>query len=199
MICQKCSYKLNDDWQCCPKCGLIAQTLPAPEPSKANKNYGAGVRAQVLEVIVRQAIAGAPWQEICQGPMAVNNITVEEVEEAVRRRGGGGSSFTAVPRKPKSPSGGSNFAVAATPGKKLNVITKALSSLLKILPQADKNDLETGEKIVADLKALEAEIETTNQSPWYQASEASLQSDLERELAKRPPHNPNSGGPHPIN
>jgi RNA polymerase subunit RPABC4/transcription elongation factor Spt4 len=50
--------------------------------------YGAGVREQVLEVIVRQALAGAPWREICAGPMQVNNITPQEVEAEVRRRMG---------------------------------------------------------------------------------------------------------------
>jgi hypothetical protein len=51
--------------------------------------YGSGVRAQVFEVIVRQALAGAPWREICAGPMQVNNITPEEVEsECDRRRNG---------------------------------------------------------------------------------------------------------------
>src|SRR6185437_9455909 len=37
--------------------------------------YGEGVRAQVFEVIVRQGMAGAPWKEICTGPMQVNSIT----------------------------------------------------------------------------------------------------------------------------
>ncbi|MBA4075676.1 MAG: hypothetical protein C0508_11605 [Cyanobacteria bacterium PR.023] len=64
-------------------------------PPVGEGKYGAGVRAQVLEVVVRQAIAGAPWQEICRGPMQVNNITIEEVEEEVRRRGGGGGSGAA--------------------------------------------------------------------------------------------------------
>lgn len=49
-------------------------------------SYGSGVRAQVFEVIVRQALAGAPWREICAGPMQVNNITPDEVEAEVRRR-----------------------------------------------------------------------------------------------------------------
>ncbi len=48
--------------------------------------FGPGVRAQVFEVIVRQAIAGAPWREICAGPMRVNNISPEEVEYEVDRR-----------------------------------------------------------------------------------------------------------------
>lgn len=43
-------------------------------------------KAQVFEVIVRQALAGAPWREICAGPMQVNNITPEEVEVEVQRR-----------------------------------------------------------------------------------------------------------------
>src|SRR5580658_5414069 len=48
--------------------------------------YGTGVRAQVFEVIVRQAISGAPWREICAGPMAVNKITEEEVQSEADRR-----------------------------------------------------------------------------------------------------------------
>lgn len=49
-------------------------------------SYGSGVRAQVFEVIVRQALAGAHWREICAGPMQVNNISPEEVESEVKRR-----------------------------------------------------------------------------------------------------------------
>ncbi len=48
--------------------------------------YGLGVRGQVFEVIVRQAMAGAPWQEICQGPMQVNQITEAEIQAEVVRR-----------------------------------------------------------------------------------------------------------------
>jgi hypothetical protein len=57
----------------------------APYVSGAG-SYGSGVRAQVFEVIVRQALAGAEWKEICAGPMQVNNISAEEVESEVRRR-----------------------------------------------------------------------------------------------------------------
>lgn len=78
------------------------QTPPQPAPAQpkpANPSppttpfaggqsgsYGSGVRAQVFEVIVRQALAGAPWREICAGPMQVNNISPDEVESEVRRR-----------------------------------------------------------------------------------------------------------------
>jgi hypothetical protein len=69
-------------------------------------SYGSGVRAQVFEVIVRQAIAGAPWREICLGPMQVNSITPEEIETEVnRRRGGDGSADASVVKKPKPSSG----------------------------------------------------------------------------------------------
>ena len=43
-------------------------------------------RAEVFEVIVRQALAGAPWREICAGPMQVNNISPEKIEAEVQRR-----------------------------------------------------------------------------------------------------------------
>jgi hypothetical protein len=54
--------------------------------SQTGGSYGSGVRAQVFEVIVRQALAGAPWREICAGPMQVNNISPDEVESEVKRR-----------------------------------------------------------------------------------------------------------------
>ena len=45
-----------------------------------------GVRMQVFEVVVRQAVLGVPWKEMCAGPMSVNGITVEEVEQELKRR-----------------------------------------------------------------------------------------------------------------
>ncbi len=49
-------------------------------------SYGSGVRAQVFEVIVRQALAGTKWREICAVPMQSNNISPQEVEAEVKRR-----------------------------------------------------------------------------------------------------------------
>jgi hypothetical protein len=71
---------------------VIARTLSAPPAAAkvasavAASPYGNSVRAQVFEVIVRQAQAGAPWLMICDGPMRVNNITPQEVEEELERR-----------------------------------------------------------------------------------------------------------------
>jgi len=48
--------------------------------------YGAGVRRQVFEVVVRQALVGAPWQQICRGQMLANAISEDEIEQEVNRR-----------------------------------------------------------------------------------------------------------------
>jgi hypothetical protein len=48
--------------------------------------YGTGVRKQVFEVIVRQALVGAPWQQSCRALMAANVISEEEIEQELTRR-----------------------------------------------------------------------------------------------------------------
>ena len=64
-----------------------ATTAAVASAATAFSPYGAGVRQQVFEVIVRQAMAGAPWQEICKGPMAVNSITEDQIKaEVIKRR-----------------------------------------------------------------------------------------------------------------
>lgn len=68
-----------------PPAGNQQQAPTTPFTPNAG-SYGSGVRAQVFEVIVRQALAGAPWREICAGPMQVNNISPDEVEAEVKRR-----------------------------------------------------------------------------------------------------------------
>lgn len=89
MKCSDCQTILGTDWLFCAHCGIKVE-VPGQvvdfSPSRAA--YGSAVRAQVLEVVIRQALAGAPWKEVCRGPMLVNDISVEEVEDAVRRRGG---------------------------------------------------------------------------------------------------------------
>jgi Ca-activated chloride channel family protein len=54
--------------------------------SAGQSSYGSGVRSQVFEVIVRQAMAGVDYENVCAGPMQVNNISREEVEQEVSRR-----------------------------------------------------------------------------------------------------------------
>lgn len=65
---------------------IVPAAAPVVAPVVAAGVYGAGVRAQVFEVIVRQGMAGAPWKEICLGPMQVNDISAKEVEAEIQRR-----------------------------------------------------------------------------------------------------------------
>jgi hypothetical protein len=69
-----------------PRQAAPQQPAPTQPFAPGAGSYGSGVRAQVFEVIVRQALAGAPWREICAGPMQVNNISADEVEAEVKRR-----------------------------------------------------------------------------------------------------------------
>lgn len=75
MECERCKSTLAPGSKACSNCGHKPST----------------VRSQVFEVIVRQAIAGAPWREICAGPMVENKITAEEVEAEVNRRRASGT------------------------------------------------------------------------------------------------------------
>lgn len=52
-------------------------------------HYVSGVVKQIFEVIVRQGMAGAPWNEICKGPMMLNNIEEREVESEIEWRAAG--------------------------------------------------------------------------------------------------------------
>lgn len=108
MMCTNCGNELREPCNFCPDCGRRISQEPEQMPDErvtfifgnlfknrraAQKdgsygfsNYGSGVRQQVFEVIVRQAMAGAPWRQICMGPMQVNNITEKEILEEVARR-----------------------------------------------------------------------------------------------------------------
>lgn len=102
MQCISCGSQLESDWTHCPYCGNFKSLLQEPVTDEHVNSifekmfdrrmgskegaYGSGVRGQVFEVIVRQAMAGAPWRQICEGPMAVNKISVAEVLAEVDRR-----------------------------------------------------------------------------------------------------------------
>lgn len=98
--CHSCSELVRNDATICRYChSEFSNAQPPNDPEKESQRrgrqsdrsygrggFGSGVRAQVFEVIVRQALAGAPWREICAGPMSVNNISPEEIEKEVLRR-----------------------------------------------------------------------------------------------------------------
>ena len=63
-----------------------SQVAAAAGTATAAVTYGSGVRAQVFEIIVRQGMAGAPWELICEGPMKINGISAEEIKAEIARR-----------------------------------------------------------------------------------------------------------------
>lgn len=90
MTCTNCGSETREQRTFCHNCG---EKLFVGPVGKAEKDgsfnfspYGTTVRQQVFEVIVRQAIAGAPWREMCALPMQINNITEKEIKEEVECR-----------------------------------------------------------------------------------------------------------------
>lgn len=89
--CEDCGEMVRIESRVCRFCKATFEQRPTiarsiSEARAAMNSYGAGVRSQVFEVIVRQAMAGAPWRQICAGPMKVNNIHPDEIEAEVNRR-----------------------------------------------------------------------------------------------------------------
>jgi hypothetical protein len=131
--CQKCETSLDLNWYYCPNCGrTTTRTESKPRnvdsvessPRGMSGQYGRRIREQVFEVIVGQAMSGAPWREICSGPMQVNQISVAEIEAEVRRRQAeirgreadeDGGQPSRVPKKPKQPDDDSSNQLALPP------------------------------------------------------------------------------------
>lgn len=172
---------------------------PKETASEDGGKYGAGVRAQVFEVVVRQAIAGAPWQEICRGPMQVNNITIEEVEEEVQKRRGGGGGAASTSKTPKAPSPFGGGATLGSPSQQIESIRLAINKLAT----EDKSDeaqlKEELNQIGLELAALEGKVQNLERAASSAKAEAQLQGDLGRELERRQQYKPGEGpGPHRI-
>lgn len=216
MKCTICDLPLKPEWKFCPDCGYnapdwdehmqplfddyedaISLTVgsrhisppPGAEQSFAppvQPSFGMGVRAQVFEVIVRQALAGAAWKDICAGPMLVNQITSEEIEEEVRRRrGGDGPTIPGLPPGPPPHSPAKVEVVrVAMPAERLVGVRSALEKLL-----ADK-DLEREafvDKIREVLATLDSAIHTISSQQDLLDEierEAQLQRDLDREIRR---------------
>ncbi|MDX2107755.1 MAG: hypothetical protein SFY67_15240 [Candidatus Melainabacteria bacterium] len=92
--CAACDERIRIQAKLCRFCGTFGQNTTAakkihrikfPEPAPSGV-YGTSIKQQVFEVIVRQAMAGAPWRDICKGPMIANGIDPKEIEEELRHR-----------------------------------------------------------------------------------------------------------------
>lgn len=161
--------------------------------------YGAGVRSQVFEVIVRQAMAGAPWQKICQGPMQVNNITKEEVEEELKRRGGGSPPASSIqPKRPSAPEGGATMTLSS-PSQQATNIRQVIERLAS---GSESNTVKMQEKlreVALELESLEGKVKRLELVVIADQAEVQLQGDLNRELGRRPEFQPEDDpGPHHI-
>jgi len=74
MHCKTCIRTLDPEWQRCPWCG---DNMAVSVEAVSYREYRADIRERVFELIVRQAMAGVPWREICAGPMRMNEIGVQ--------------------------------------------------------------------------------------------------------------------------
>ncbi len=86
--CVACDERIKIQAKLCRFCGASEVAIPrvkVPEQSPSGV-YGTSIKQMVFEVILRQAMAGAPWKEICKGPMKVNGIDPKEIEEELKRR-----------------------------------------------------------------------------------------------------------------
>lgn len=70
----------------------VRQSLEQILISSAPPRVFGPARAMVMEVLVQQALAGAPWQVIGAGPMQVNDITAEDVLAELEKRKAGSQS-----------------------------------------------------------------------------------------------------------
>lgn len=150
--------------------------------SDSSGSYGMGVRQQVFEVVVRQAIAGAPWQEICAGPMSVNNILPEEVEAEVARRQAllGGNSSTPMTLKESILQKQTN-SLHAMLSEFIETFTHAFDCVLQgIIP--DVNALDS---ICEQLITILASIQTDQEIPELQQFLHSTAKELIDSLKKK--------------
>lgn len=124
MDCRECARSLEEDWKHCPFCGCTSNAEAADRHSSSGIT-GAHVRHQVFEVIVRQALSGAPWKDICAGPMQLNNISIEEVEWEISRR------FRSVSRDAQD----DDFLGLPDVRRKLLLLVDDLENLLSEIPK----------------------------------------------------------------
>lgn len=159
---------------------------------------GSGVRGQVFEVIVRQAITGAPWKAICKGPMIVNQISEEEVEEEVKRRLGGDDRDDALVSKKPSPEPGSGSVALQMPEPSLShAVEDMLMDFVQLAESTDLDQLEFHsrlKRLLVELRKLPDSIRQLEGGFASSNAQQALQEDLMRELMRVKEEFKRSGG-----
>lgn len=214
--CHHCQTELDAKWLFCALCGkavdrpalmqlsseMISEVFAKMlKTDSESGSHARGVRSQVFEVIVRQALIGAPWRELCAGPMKVNGITKEEIEEELHRRGGGDNQSAPVPRAPKPSNPGRSIDLTQpSASEQLSACNDAIHSLSQ---KSDLNLVEMQQKlsqVYDQFETLIMEIRRMEQGQQSINSDLQLQVDLEREKWKNSNlHTPaNEPDPHHI-
>ncbi len=85
VICRFCREKIEDSE---PGPALIGESDAGfSRPLKPGlKGYGSGVRWQIVQSLVNQALAGAPWREVLADVMQANDISPQEIEFELYQR-----------------------------------------------------------------------------------------------------------------
>ncbi len=108
--CSSCDERIKIQAKLCRFCGSVGNKGPrvkVPEQVPSGV-YGSSVKQQVFEVTIRQAMAGAPWREICMGPLKAVGIDPKEIEEELGRRKAG------LPKKNETQEDGHNDSQSAS-------------------------------------------------------------------------------------
>ncbi|MBX9948382.1 MAG: zinc ribbon domain-containing protein [Candidatus Obscuribacterales bacterium] len=181
-----------------------------PRQIVVTADYTSGVRSQVFEVIVRQALAGAPWRELCAGPMVVNNIAEDEILAEVERRRKALKSRAAAVETKTETSGKKGQSVApAKPSldpEPMSLqsarIQKLVVKLEDFLEKAlvEEQQKEDSKKMLLELEDIMRSVVRLETLVNTIQAEIAVNTDLERESRRniKPFPPPDHGGPHRV-
>lgn len=158
---------------------------------------------------MRQAIAGAPWRMICQGPMRTNNISEEEIEAEIARRGHKSDSAAnrnlketeeasfAPPPQPKAEP--IQFAADHSMSDRIKTVAAKLKAVNELGAKRQQEFDMYIKSLLLELDKLLKEAQNYEQS--QSRSNEQLERDLEREAGRirnEPKREDPPAGPHHV-
>lgn len=93
MNCNNCQLEVEAKWSFCPICGINLASLSKfspTRPAKAEEKRKVetpSMQELVLDMVARQALAGADWQKVCLGAMEMYSISPNDVRGELSKRG----------------------------------------------------------------------------------------------------------------